>query len=240
MLRKIRPAPLHQQVADQIREMIRKGTLRQGQKISELEFCQELGISRTPLREALHILSSEGLIELTPHKGARVSRPTIDEIRDMFQVMAVLEGLCARVAAQELSDKDLKALEALHRALEEAYAARDEERYIQANHDCHQFVQSLASNRTLSDIITALRQKIFLYRYRQLYQPGRLDDSIAEHRELLEAFRCRDAAGAEALMKGHLHKQCEALVRLYETEGSPPTERSIPAGDSHLAGANPA
>jgi len=217
-LRKIRSAPLHEQVADQIREMVRKGHLDQGQKISELEFCQELGISRTPLREALRVLASEGLVELTPRKGARVSRPSLDEIRDMFEVMAVLEGLCARTAATQSTAADLQTVEALHETLEEAHRARDEERYIQANQEFHQFVQSLAANRTLSDIVSGLRQKIFLYRYRQLYQPGRLDDSIREHRALLEAFRRRDGTAAEALMKQHLQAQCQALVDLYRDE----------------------
>jgi len=241
MLQKIRSAPLHEQVADQIREMIRKGYLRQGQKIAEAEFCRELGISRTPLREALRVLASEGLVQLTPNKGARISRPTLEEIRDMFQVMAVLEGLCAQTAATRRTEGDMARLDALHRALEEAYGERDEERYIQANHEYHKFVQSLAANSALSDIVNGLRQKIFLYRYRQLYQPGRMDDSIQEHRGLLEAFRRRDGASAEALMRHHLHRQCEALLRLYEAEG-PQSPAPLPFPDRGAAslGADPA
>lgn len=218
MIRPIRTRPLPQEVADQIREMIRKGHLEQGQKISEVEFCAELGISRTPLREALRVLAGEGLVDLVPRRGARVTRPTIGEIQDMFAVMAVLEGLCARVAAEHLTAPRLAEVEGLHQALEDAYRDRDEEAYIQANHAYHRLVQELAENQTLNAIVTGLRQKIFLYRYRQLYQPDRFDQSIREHRDLLEAFRARDGSRAEALMKNHLERQCEALVALYRTE----------------------
>ncbi|MBE0618404.1 MAG: GntR family transcriptional regulator [Proteobacteria bacterium] len=215
MIQRIRARPLPQEVADQIREMIRKGHLEQGQRISEVEFCEELGISRTPLREALRVLAGEGLVDLVPRRGARVSQPTIGEIQDMFAVMAVLEGLCARVAAEQLSAAHLAELEGLHLALEDAYRERDEEQYIQANHAYHGFVQSLAHNETLNGIVNGLRQKIFLYRYRQLYQPDRFDQSIREHRALLEAFRNRDRDRAEDLMKTHLQRQCDALVALY-------------------------
>jgi len=219
VIQRIRSRPLPQEVTDQIREMIRKGHLEQGQKISEVEFCEELGISRTPLREALRVLAGEGLIDLVPRRGAWVSRPTIGEIQDMFEVMAVLEGLCARMAAEHLTEAELAELETLHHALEDAYRARDEEQYIQANHAYHGLVQELADNQTLNAIVSGLRQKIFLYRYRQLYQPDRFDQSIREHRELLEAFQGRDGALAEALMKRHLQRQCEALVDLYRSAG---------------------
>jgi DNA-binding GntR family transcriptional regulator len=215
VFRKIEARPLHQDVADRIREMIRKGQLEQGQRISEVAFCEELGISRTPLREAFRVLAAEGLVEVVPRRGARISRPSIAEIQDMFAVMEALEGLCARIAAERLSEGDLARLEILHAALERAYARRDEEAYIQANHAYHEFVQELTHNATLNGIVNGLRQKIFLYRYRQLYQPDRFDQSIREHRALLEAFRRRDPAGAEELMKEHLRRQCEALTALY-------------------------
>jgi len=224
VIQRIRSRPLPQEVADQIREMVRKGHLEQGQKISEVEFCEELGISRTPLREALRVLAAEGLVDLVPRRGAWVSRPTIHEIQDMFEVMGVLEGLCARVAAEHLSGAQLAELEGLHQALESAYRDRDEEQYIQVNHAYHGLVQTLADNQTLNGIVSGLRQKIFLYRYRQLYQPDRFDQSIREHRDLLEAFRARDGTRAEALMKRHLQRQCEALVALYQAESAAAVE----------------
>lgn len=231
-MNKIPIRPLHQEASDRIREMIRKGVLETGQRIVENELCVELGISRTPVREALRSLSAEGLIRLVPNKGAYVSQPSAQEIRELFYVMAILEGACARIAATKLTDQDLAKVEAVHRDLEAGYARRDQEAYIRANNAYHTLIQEMAQNQTLNQVINGLRQKIFLHRYRQLYVKDRFDCSIREHRDLLEAFRGRDADAAEALMKRHLCKQGEALLDSLPEEPSPndvrrPTQRPV-------------
>ncbi len=223
-VRRIPVRALHEAVANRIREMIRKGDLTTGQRIVEKRLCEELGVSRTPLREALRTLSSEGLVELVPNRGAFVSKPTMAEVRDMFEAMSVLEGTCARLAAERMSDADLDRLERLHQRLEQAYAKRDPEAYIQANHAYHTLVQKAAGNRTLDGILSGLRHKVFLHRYRQLYQPDRFRASMEEHRRLLQAFRRRDPEAAERLMREHLINQCEALVHLYESSAGAPAE----------------
>lgn len=209
---KITARPLHAAATTKIREMIRKGELVVGQKVAEAGLCEQLGISRTPLREALRSLSSEGLVRLVPNRGAFVTQPSAAEIRELFGVMGILEGACACMAAERLTGAELRELERLHEELERHYAARDHEGYITANNEYHTFVQELAGNGTLSAVITGLRAKVFLHRFRQLYVQDRFDRSICEHRELLAAFRDRDAARAETVMKGHLAKQCDALV----------------------------
>jgi DNA-binding GntR family transcriptional regulator len=215
---KIRAKTLHQEIVGQIRKMIEKGILAKGQKIDEKSLCESMGVSRTPVREALRLLKSEGLIELIPHKGAFVSQPCIEEINDMFEVMSVLEGTCARLAATHLKKKDLQKIEALHEELETHYQNRDYDTYLKKNHVLHVFVQELAGNKVLNDVINGLRQKILLYRQRQLHQPERFDQSIQEHRNLLGAFRRRDPDSAESLMKHHLLMQCKALVGLYASK----------------------
>ena len=217
-MHKIQAKILHQEVANQIREMIRNGILVKGQKINEKDFCESMGVSRTPVRESLRMLSSEGLIDLIPHKGAYVSQPPIKEISDMFEVMSVLEGTCARLATKEMTEKNFSKIEALHQKLEKNYSDRDDKAYLDNNNTYHVFIQELSGNKVLNNVINGLRQKILLYRHRQLYQPERFEQSIQEHRGLLEAFRKRDAALAERLMKRHLNKQCEALVGLYASK----------------------
>jgi DNA-binding GntR family transcriptional regulator len=214
-MQRIQTKTLHQQVADQIRELIRIGTLEVGQKINEKSLCDSMGVSRTPVREALRILHSEGLIDLIANRGAFVSQPCIEEISDMFQVMSVLEGMCARLATERMTLEDVHRLEAIHRELECYFLERNHEAYLESNQRFHVLVQALSGNRVLHDVINGLRRKILLYRHRQLYQPKRFEASIQEHRDLLEAFRRRDTPRAEALMKRHLLKQCEALVDLY-------------------------
>ncbi|MEJ2587023.1 MAG: GntR family transcriptional regulator [Deltaproteobacteria bacterium] len=219
-MRRIQAKTLHQEIVSQIQQMIQKGILVKGQKIDEKRLCESMGVSRTPVREALRLLKSEGLVELIPHKGAFVSQPCIEEINDMFEVMSVLEGTCARLAATHMNEKDFQKIEALHRELEVHYRNGDSVAYLKRNNVFHVFIQDLAGNRVLNDVINGLRQKILLYRQRQLYQPERFDQSIQEHRNLLEAFRRRDPDSAETLMKHHLLMQCKALVGLYASKAA--------------------
>jgi len=205
---------LHEEIAYNLRELIMSGELQEGDKIKEDELCSSMGISKTPLREALRVLSVEGLIRLVPNRGSFVSTPTFEEIREMFDVMSVLEGFCARAAAQKMGEKDLATLEKLHDRLEENYRRKAQREYIRINNQFHSFVQELAGNRTLNQIVNGLRQKILLYRYQSLNLPERFAQSIREHRDLLEAFRKKDPKKAETLMRRHLKKQCEALEKL--------------------------
>ncbi|MEW6531989.1 MAG: GntR family transcriptional regulator [Thermodesulfobacteriota bacterium] len=212
---KIPARPLSQEVAQRIRDMIRKGLVKKGDRIIEKEFCQSMGISRTPLREALRILSSEGLIDLVPNKGAYVAQPSLREIRELFEVMSILEGTCARVVAEKMTDGDLAKIEKLHAQLEKHFEEKEPEKYLKVNQRYHILLQELTGNRVLNEVVNGLRDKILLYRYRQLYQPDRFQASMNEHRALMEAFRKKDPATAESIMKRHLMNQCEALRALY-------------------------
>ena len=211
----IRVQSLAQEVAKRIQVMIRKGILKQGDKIVEKPLCQAMGVSRTPLREALRLLSSEGLIELTPNKGACVAQPTMRDIREMFWVMSILEGTCARECAEKIDDQGLKKLDNLYRRLEKHFENKNHERYMAVNHRYHVLVQEMAGNKVLSEVVNGLRQKILLYRYQQIYQPDRLKTSMQEHRRLHEAFKNKDPEAAEKWMKDHLIRQSDALESVY-------------------------
>jgi len=216
MMKVIEKKPLHEEIANNLRELIMSGGLQEGDKIKEDELCSSMGISKTPLREALRVLSVEGLIQLVPNRGSFVSTPTFEEIREMFDVMSVLEGICARAAAEKMSAKDLATLEKLHTKLEKNFKRRAQREYIRINNQFHAFVQELAGNRTLNQIVNGLRQKILLYRYQSLNLPERFEQSIQEHRDLIEAFRKKDSKKAETLMRRHLKTQCDALEKLAE------------------------
>ena len=220
MVEKIRVKTLHQEVAERIREMIRRGDLVCGQKVDEKALCESMGVSRTPIRESLRILHSEGLIDLIPHKGAYVSTPRIEDVKDMFEVMGMLEGMCARRAAERMGPRDLETLRSLHGKLERHYEHQDRERYLEVNHVLHLFIQELSGSKALQEVSNGLRQKILLYRHRQLYQKNRFDQSIREHRKILAAFEKRDARLAESSVKRHLKNQCSALVDYYTAEGA--------------------
>ncbi len=210
---------LSETVAQRIRDMIRRGVLKKGDRIVEKQLCDALGISRTPLREALRILKSEGLIDLLPHRGAYVAQPSMQDIRELFDVMSILEGACARVASQKMSNADFARVDKLHQKLEKHFEQKDHEKYLEVNHKFHSLIQEMAGNKLLNELLDGLRQKILLYRQRQLFQPDRFEASMNEHRLLLEALRKRDADAVESLMKTHLMNQCEALRTLYDDAG---------------------
>jgi DNA-binding GntR family transcriptional regulator len=198
--------------------MVFERQLVPGQWIDELALAQQWQISRTPLREALKVLAAEGLVELVPRQGCRVTEMSEDDADELFPVMALLEGRCAFEAVRKATPADVARLRQLHEALERHAAVQDIDGYYRANHDFHSTVQALADNRWLDRATNELRKFLRLLRGRQLNWPGRIDDSINEHRVLMAAIEQRDAARAERLMHDHLMAQLAALKALRQHE----------------------
>jgi DNA-binding GntR family transcriptional regulator len=214
----LRPASLHEEVATRLRSMVFERTLAPGQWVDELALARDWQISRTPLREALKVLASEGLVTLVPRQGCRVTEMSEDDAGQLFPVMALLEGRCAFEAVAKATPSDVKALRRLHDALERHAAANNIDGYYRANHDFHTKVQALAGNRWLDRVTNDLRSFLRLMRGRQLNWPGRVQESIEEHRGLMDAIEQRNAELAGRLMHDHLMAQLAALtaMRLHE------------------------
>ena len=214
----LRGTSLHDGVAARLRSMVFERQLAPGQWIDEKALTEEWQISRTPLREALKVLASEGLVELVPQRGCRVVELADSDADDLFPVMALLEGRCAHEAASKASEDDMAELRRLHEQLERHAAAHDVDAYYRANHVFHSRVQALADNRWLDRATADLRRFLRLMRGRQLNLPGRIDASINEHRVLIDAFEQRDAVRAERAMHDHLMAQLAALKQLRAAE----------------------
>ncbi|MCG6871245.1 MAG: GntR family transcriptional regulator [Gammaproteobacteria bacterium] len=204
--------PLYLEVAERVRQRIYRRQLVPGDWIDEKQLCENLQISRTPLREAIKVLHAEGLVELVPRRGAFIKKLETDGLRELFPVMANLEGLCARFAAQHGSAEDLAVLEGLHQQLETIAEEGDVDRYFEINHEFHTAVQNFARNRWLSRITADLRGVLRLARQHQLSLSGRLGNSLAEHREIMNALRQRDSVAAERAMHDHLMRQQQVLL----------------------------
>lgn len=211
---------LVEQVSNQMREAIKSGKLKPGDRLIETDIANSMQIGRNAVREAIRYLEKEGLVTTAPFKGAHVTIPNIDEIDQMFEVMSGMEGMCARLAAQKMTNRDLKKIESLHVELEKHYTKKDPKAYLETNWTFHEFIQELSKNKVLNEVTNGLRQKILLYRQRQLYQPNRFEDSMQEHREIMAAFRKKDPELAEKVMKNHLLQQGQALVKSYKSEGA--------------------
>jgi DNA-binding GntR family transcriptional regulator len=203
---------LYNQVAENLRQRIFNRDLAPGQRLDEAGLAQELGVSRTPLREALRILAAEGLVEQRPHKGSFVTELTAQDLDGIFPVMAMLEGRCAYEAVRKAKPSDLRRLEEIHTGLEKYAAMGDIDGYYERNYVFHETVQCLTGNPWLAHIADELRRFLKLLRGRQLNLPARMKESLAEHRALMEAFRRRDAAAAQGIMHDHLMQQRKALA----------------------------
>jgi len=211
---------LHEDVAARLRDRIFAGELTPGTFLDEVKLAEQLEISRTPLREALKVLTAEGLVRHEPRRGCFVNEVTEQDLDEIFPVIALLEGRCAYEAALRASDADLAALEILHDKLSRHAKAKRINDYYAANFAIHEAIILLASNRWLEQVITDLRKIVKLARLQQLHAPGRLEQSLSEHLAVFAALKARDAAGAEAAMRTHLTRQREALRELARNQKS--------------------
>lgn len=211
---------LHDEVAAKLRERIFAGELAPGSFIDEPALCAVLSISRTPLREALKVLTAEGLVRHEPRRGCFVSQITEQDLDQIFPVIALLEGRCAFEAARNATDADLAALEQLHDRLQRSAQAKRITEYYETNFAIHEAIIVLANNRWLAQVIGDLRKLVKLARLQQLHAPGRLEQSLSEHMAVYAALKARDADGAEAAMRTHLTRQRLALRDLARLQTS--------------------
>ncbi len=210
----IAPTALYQEVAERLRQRIFAHELPPGTWIDEQKLAEQYGISRTPLREALKVLASEGLVELKPRRGCYVTEISPQDLDDIFPLMAMLEGRCAAEAVNKASAHDIAVLKSIHEQLESA--ARDGRigAFFEANQEFHKKIQELAGNRWMLSVIQDLRKVLKLSRLHSLSLEGRLQQSLDEHRVIMAAFEARETGKAEKLMHDHLLSGREALAKM--------------------------
>jgi DNA-binding GntR family transcriptional regulator len=216
------PSSLHDDVASQLRAYIFDGHLLPGSFIDEVTLCELWSISRTPLREALKVLTAEGLVRHEPRRGCFVNEVTTQDLDDIFPVIALLEGRCAFDATQRATPADIQTLDALHQRLQTHANAGRINDYYETNFAIHECIIQLANNKWLAQTIADLRKILKLARLQQLHAPGRLKQSLKEHLAVFAAMKAKNAEAAEKAMRHHLLQQHEALRDLASI-----TERNI-------------
>lgn len=195
------PRALYQEVAEQLRQRIFGRQLEPGAWIDELKLCAEMGISRTPLREALKVLAVEGLVTMKVRRGAYVTEMSERDVREAYQLLALLESDAAAQVARAASDEELADLNAVHADLERQVGQRDA--FFATNERFHMRLLEIEGNRWRQQIVTDLRRVMKLNRHHSLFKQGRLADSLTEHRALMQAMLGRDGAKAAQLMREH-------------------------------------
>lgn len=209
---------LHQDLVGRLRDMIVEGELEPATHIPERELCEQFGVSRTPMREALKALASEGLVRLLPNRGAVVAALTMKDVEDVVRVIDALEGMAALGCCEHLADADLAALEAMQREMERRFEARDLKGYFEVNQAIHLRIVELAGNPVAAGIYRSLLSRIRRYRFVGNREGVRWGRALAEHRQFLEAMRARDGALLRQLLHSHLRNGWHVARELVREE----------------------
>lgn len=202
---------LHEAILTRLRDMIIEGALEPGTRINESQIGVQLGVSRTPLREALKFLASEGLVELVPARGAVVKKFTAKEVHDMLVVIRTLESLAAGEACRVATDAQIAAIGALHDEMMACYARRDRLAYYKLNQEIHTAMVALADNAVLAQVHDQLQNRLKRIRFLGHEGAERWANAVAEHGEMMVHLRARDAAALQEIIVAHLTRGWERV-----------------------------
>jgi DNA-binding GntR family transcriptional regulator len=207
----IQRRPLHNELVDRLRHMIIEGDLAPGEKLSEKDLCIQFGVSRTPLREAMKVLASEGLVQLTPNRGGTVARLTLADLDEAFPIMGALEALSGELACRNITDAEVARIEELHRRMVRKYEAGALRDYFKLNEQIHQMILDAARNPTLSQMQLSLSGRVRRARYMANMSPARWARAVEEHENILEALAARDGKRLAVLLKDHLANKLQTV-----------------------------
>ena len=198
---------------EELKEAIVAGKLAPGERLFEAKLAASLKVGPVAIREALRALETEGYVTFRPDNEVVVSKPTRDEIEDYYTISGALEGLAARLAIERASPEEVEHLRELHKTLKEACQKRDLAYYFDANTRFHRFIAEIARNERLYRLVDQLRQDIQKTRILALRAPQRLDYSMREHDQIMDAFLKRNSELAESTMVRHLKNQMQTLQK---------------------------
>jgi DNA-binding GntR family transcriptional regulator len=204
------PRALYEEVAELLRQRIFNRELAPGSWIDELKLAEEYGISRTPLREALKVLATEGLVTMKVRRGAYVTEVSEQDLADVYHLLALLESDAAGVVARKATDAELADLQVLHRELEKS--VKNRERFFELNEAFHMRLLAIARNRWRDQMVADLRKVMKLNRHNSLLKSGRIQESLTEHAEIMAALMARDTDAAVQKMREHFSNGLEAAT----------------------------
>ncbi|GJD50732.1 Fatty acid metabolism regulator protein [Methylobacterium crusticola] len=218
---------LHDEVAERLRALIRSGELEPRARINEIALTERFGISRTPLREAIKILATEGLLDLLPNRGARVASISLAEIDEMLEVVAGLEATAADLACRHITEPEIAAIAAAHEAMIAAWRREDDPAYFTLNRQIHEAVMAASRNATLGAIYASLSGRIQRARYAAHKTPEQWRRAVDEHVQMLALLRARDGEGLARVVRAHIRGKKAVIAAAY---GDGAAEPARPAG----------
>jgi DNA-binding GntR family transcriptional regulator len=208
----IKPQGLHKLVVEQIQQMIIEGALAPGTRLNERLLCEKLGVSRTPLREALKILAALGLVELLPNRGAAVVQLTATDIAETFEVISHLEAMAGELACARITDAEINEIRALHFEMLACHARRDLPAYYRTNQAIHDLINRAARNEVLREIYVTVNSRVKALRFSSNLDRERWDAAVREHSLMIEALEARDGARLSSILESHLLAKRDAAL----------------------------
>lgn len=206
---------LHDEVADRMRDLINTGELVPRARINESELTERFGISRTPLREAIKILATEGLLELLPNRGARVASISQAEIEEIIEVIAGLEAMACDLACRTITDEEIAAIEEKHRGMVEAWKVRDEDPYFRLNREIHEAIIQASRNETLQGIYTGLTGRTQRSRYTVHQTDAQWERAVEQHEQMIPLLQAREGEALAKLMREHIRSKIPVIAASY-------------------------
>lgn len=210
--------PLRDVVFNTLREAILKGDLKPGERLMELQLASKLGVSRTPIREAIRMLEQEGLAVTTPRKGAEVAKMTLKDMEDVLEIRDALDELAVRIACQKISDEQLKQLEDMKELFEKSTQTGNVKKIAESDVTFHDVIYEATGNPKLVTLLNNLREQVYRYRVEYIKDPKNYPTLIAEHEAILESLKNRDVKNAVEAMHVHVANQAEAVKTVIQEQ----------------------
>jgi len=209
---------LSQKVYRALKTEIIKGSLKPGNKLSEGKIAEQMGVSRTPVREALKELAAEGFVKMNPNQAVVVSNASVEDVQEVLQIRGVLEGLAARLATKMISEEEIKELEKYQKQMEYYTKKDDVLAFSEMDAEFHELILNVCGNNRLIQIRKNLSDQAHRYRIRSLSVPGRLKYSLKEHQEIVEALKRKNAEQADRLSQKHIENVLANILAHKEKE----------------------
>ena len=204
--------PLRDVVSEALRQAIREGVLQPGERLMEIQLADELGVSRTPIREAIRKLELEGFVVMVPRRGTYVADISLKDVVQVFEIRSALEELAAGLAAERITPDELEELERILVEINDYIARDDFDKIVDADIRLHGILYKASRNNRLVDILRNLREQMLRFRSISMHYPGRLAATWEEHRQLVECIANRNSTQARKIAKKHMENSERTLI----------------------------
>ncbi|MDD4084954.1 MAG: GntR family transcriptional regulator [Acidaminococcaceae bacterium] len=210
--------PLRELVCEKIRQAITSGIFKSGERLMEIQLAEEMGVSRTPVREAIRKLELEGFVVMIPRRGTYVADISIKDLTEVYEIRTALDVLAAGLAAERISDEELEAMQRLLVEIGEYIEEGNLEKIVETDTAFHDILYQASRNERLVSIINNLREQITTLRGRSMHYPGRLANTLAEHRIIVDSLAQRDSEKAQKAVREHMENAEQTLLKAIEEE----------------------